>query len=60
MDRVLSRFVERAQRRDAAVELNLAELYEKAGRDESIGMSVLTLIEGKSLTESTKDGTSAI
>jgi hypothetical protein len=31
MDRVVSRFIERAKTRDARVEVNIAEIYSKAG-----------------------------
>lgn len=60
MDRVMQRFLERARFRDPAIDQNLQEVYENAGREESIGMSVLKLVEGNFLTESTKTATQPI
>jgi hypothetical protein len=60
MDRVVSRFIERAKTRDARVEINIAEIYSKAGWELSIGNHILNMIEGKEVVESSKENTQQI
>jgi hypothetical protein len=60
MDRVCERFLERAKTRDPQVQVNLSKLYEKASRENSLGMNILNLIEGNELQDVAKDGTQAI
>lgn len=56
----MQRFNERAKKRDPMIEVNLSEVYEKSWRDETLGMNILNLIEGKILTEQTKQITQPI
>lgn len=49
MDRVVERFLTRAENRDPALEANLAELFEKTDREDAIGLQLYKLAAGEGL-----------
>lgn len=49
MDRVVRRQLHRAQNRDKAIETNLAEAFEKAEREDSIGVAIYQMLDGQKL-----------